>query len=173
MTVTIHPTAVETIGNELVFTRRFDAPRALVYRTWVEPAHMAQWFGPHGFSNTVEMDVRPGGHYRIVMHSPDGTDYPLKGVFREVVENERLVMSDNWEDHPADWHAQLQQLGGDPAEKEMLWTVIFEDHGTDQTQLTIRCRFASLATRDAMAKMGMADGWSQSLDRLETLLIAH
>ena len=74
--------------------RVFDAPRALVWQAWTDPKMLAQWFGPRGFSSTVpELDLRVGGSLRIVMHGPDGNDYPMKGTFREVVAPERLVFS--------------------------------------------------------------------------------
>src|ERR1700675_291772 len=82
-----------SIRRELVITRIFDAPRALVWTAWTDPRHMAQWWGPKGFTNPVcEMDVRPGGAIRIVMRGPDGIDYPMFGWFREIVEPERLVL---------------------------------------------------------------------------------
>src|SRR5476651_1103734 len=74
--------------------RVFDAPRALVWQAWTDPKRMAQWFGPRGFTIPVcELDVRVGGSLRIVMRGPDGNDYPMKGVFREIVPPERLVYS--------------------------------------------------------------------------------
>ena len=79
-------TANTTFGEgTVVITRVFDAPRALVWQAWTDPKMMGQWFGPRGFTASVpELDVRVGGALRIVMHGPDGNDYPMKGVFREV-----------------------------------------------------------------------------------------
>jgi uncharacterized protein YndB with AHSA1/START domain len=78
----------------VTLTRVFDAPRALVWKAWTDPKMMAQWFGPRGFTNPVcELDVRAGGSLRIVMRGPDGSDYRMKGVFREVVPLERLVFT--------------------------------------------------------------------------------
>ena len=72
--------------GSVVVTRVFDAPRALVWRAWTEPKMLAQWFGPRGFTSSVpELDLRVGGALRIVMHGPDGNDYPMQGVFREIV----------------------------------------------------------------------------------------
>ncbi|MBW3628767.1 MAG: SRPBCC domain-containing protein, partial [Gemmatimonadetes bacterium] len=86
------PAAPEgTSDREIVMTRVFDAPRELVFDAWTDPAHVAEWYGPNGFSLTVhEMDVRPGGTWRFIMHGPDGTDYPNRIVYREVVRPERL-----------------------------------------------------------------------------------
>src|SRR4029079_5782761 len=78
--------------NEIAATRVFDAPRELVWRMWTDPDHVIHWWGPNGFTNTIhEMDVRPGGVWRFVMHGPDGVDYQNKIIFREVVRPERLV----------------------------------------------------------------------------------
>lgn len=79
--------------RELVATREFDAPRELVWTAWTKPEHIARWWGPRGFTNTVEsMDVRPGGTWRFVMHGPDGTDYQNEWRYVEVVRPERIVM---------------------------------------------------------------------------------
>jgi len=78
----------------VVITRVLDAPRALVWQAWTDPKMLGEWFGPRGFTSSVpELDLRVGGALRIVMHGPDGNDYPMKGVFREVVAPERLVFS--------------------------------------------------------------------------------
>jgi len=140
-----------------------------VFKAWTKPEHMMRWWGPHSFTNPVcEMDVRPGGAHRIVMRSPEGVEYPLKGVYREVVEPERLVMTIDCSEHPAEWHDLVnpsrEEGEGNPA-GEMLSTVTFEDLD-GKTKLTVRTRFDSVAIRDAMLKMGMTEGWSQSLDRL-------
>ena len=92
-------TASETgIRRELTLTRVFDAPRALVFRMWIDPKHMAQWWGPRSFTNPVcELDVRPGGRIWIVMRGPKGgeydADFPMSGTFHEIVEPERLVFT--------------------------------------------------------------------------------
>jgi uncharacterized protein YndB with AHSA1/START domain len=168
---TASPTGAEE--RDFVITRVFNAPRELMFRAWTEPRHMARWWGPHEFTNPVcDMDVRPGGAYRIVMRGADGTDYPITGVFREVVPPERLVLTMDCSEHPEAWH-DLVQPNRRPDETNpagvMLSTVTFEAVGA-KTLLTVRMRLASPATRDAMLKMGMTEGWSQSLDRLEDLL---
>jgi uncharacterized protein YndB with AHSA1/START domain len=80
------------VGREFTFTREFDAPRELVFRACTEPDHLAQWWGPKGFSNPIcQWDAKPGGEIFVVMRSPDGTDYPMGGKFIEVVPPHRLV----------------------------------------------------------------------------------
>lgn len=79
-------------GREILTTRVFAFPPALVWRAWTEPDHLSRWWGPKGFSNTFHtFDLRPGGEWRFVMHGPDGTDYKNQSVFREIEPPRRLV----------------------------------------------------------------------------------
>lgn len=158
---------------DFVISRVFDAPRALVFEAWTNPRQMAQWWGPREFTNPVcDLDVRVGGAYRIVMRGVDGVDYPITGVYREVVKPERLVLTMDVSEHPAAWHDMVKpnrrKDETNPAGL-MLTTVTFDDLN-GKTKLTVRTRFESTAIRDAMLKMGMTEGWSQSLDRLSELL---
>src|SRR2546426_6169783 len=78
--------------REIITTRVLDAPRELVWKAWTDPKHVAEWWGPNGFTNTIqEMDVRPDGVWRFIMHGPDGVDHKNEIIFIEVVELERLV----------------------------------------------------------------------------------
>ena len=159
-------------NRDFVILRVFEAPRDLVWRAWTDPQHVTQWWGPRGFANPVcEMDVRPGGAFRIVMRGADGTDYPLTGVYREIAEPERLVMTLDCSEHPDAWHDAInpRRRKGENAAGHMLQTATFEDLG-GKTRLTIRTRFESSAIREAMLKMGMTEGWSQSLDRLAAVV---
>ncbi|HTR31787.1 MAG TPA: SRPBCC family protein [Puia sp.] len=82
----------DTGDRELRVSRLLDAPVDLVWEVWTKPEHLAQWWGPNGFTNTIGlMDVRPGGGWDLTMHGPDGTDYKNKSVFREVVLHRRIV----------------------------------------------------------------------------------
>jgi uncharacterized protein YndB with AHSA1/START domain len=141
--------------REVTITRLVAAPRDLVFRAWTEPAHLARWWGPQGFTNPVcEVDARVGGELRIVMRGPDGTDYPMRGVFREVVAPERLVFTN----FPVD--AQDRPL------MDGLTTVTFGAEG-GKTRLTIATRATGLAAVAARMLEGMQAGWTQSIDRLE------
>jgi len=139
--------------REIVMTRVFDAPRELVFDAWTDPKHVAQWWGPHGFSNTIsEMDVRPGGHWRMVMHGPDGADYPNHIVFIEVVKPERLV------------YRHEPEHGAEPVSFEV--TLTFAARG-GKTELTMRMLFASAAEREyVIEKHGAMEGIKQTLGRL-------
>ena len=87
--------ATPTSDRELVLTRIIDAPREKVFRAWTDPELLKQWFAPLPYTTPVaELDVRPGGANLVVMRSPEGKDMPNRGVYLEVVENERLVFTD-------------------------------------------------------------------------------
>jgi uncharacterized protein YndB with AHSA1/START domain len=138
--------------REIVMTREFDAPRELVFAAYTNPEHIPQWWGPRGFTTTIhEMDVKPGGVWRFIMHGPDGTDYDNKIVYSEIVKPERLVYDhgSDKEDDPGKFHV----------------TVTFADEG-DRTQLTMRMLFASTEARDAMIEFGAVEGGNQTLERL-------
>ena len=153
-------------------SRDFDAPRELVWKAWTNPRLLAQWWGPRDFTNPVcELDLRPGGSYRIVMRAPDGSEYPLSGTFREIKPPERLVMTMDCSGHPDAWHDTVcPGRGSDPNPVgEMVTTVTLDLHD-DKTQLTVRTLFRTAAIRDGMLKVGMTEGWSLSLDRLQACL---
>jgi len=169
-----HKMTSKVEDNVVTFTRLFDAPRDLVWRAWTDPAMLMQWWGPQGFTcPAAELDLRVGGAYRFVMKGGDGTEFPVKGVFREVVTGEKLVMTDVADEMPAEWLKQAQSMGsGDGAKlPDSYWEVRFEARGT-QTLVTIVTHFASNADRDAMIKMGVVDGWAESLDKLEDAVLA-
>jgi uncharacterized protein YndB with AHSA1/START domain len=173
MTTIVAKMEVDIIESDVVLTRIFDAPRAMVFKAWTVPAQLALWFGPHGYTNPVcRIDAQAGGEYRIVMRSPEGIDYPLKGTFIEVDEPQRLVCDDNLEEHPAEWFELLNKnRPKDAGELPKIYrrTTTFEEIG-GKTKIAIRNHFISSVDRDVMLKMGMAEGWGQSLERLEDLL---
>jgi len=159
--------------REFMISRVFDAPREQLWRAWTDPKQMTRWWGPKGFTNPVcELDVRVGGAYRLTMRSGDGVDYPITGVFREVAAPERLVMTMDCTGHPKEWHDMVKPNrapGDHNPVGEMIQTVTFENVG-GKTRLTVRTRFQSAAIRDAMVKVGMNEGWSQSLERLDAVV---
>jgi uncharacterized protein YndB with AHSA1/START domain len=146
--------AQEKAEQELIITRILDAPRELVFKVWTDPKHLAQWWGPNGFTNPVcELDVRPGGAIRIHMRAPDGTIYPMTGTFQEIVEPERIVFVS----------AALDQKGQPMF--EVLTTVTFAEQG-GKTKQTMRARVIKMTPQAAPYIAGMEQGWTQSLERL-------
>lgn len=146
--------ATDLSDREIVLTRVFDAPRELVWDAWTDPEKIVQWWGPRGFTTTIyEMDLRPGGIWQHTMHGPDGTDYPNKSKFIEVVKPERIVYS----------HSGGKK--GDPgAQFVATWT--FEPIG-EKTRLTLRMVFPTAAVREHVIKTyGAVEGGKQTLERL-------
>jgi uncharacterized protein YndB with AHSA1/START domain len=136
--------------KELTTTRIFEASRELVFEAWTNPQHLAQWWGPEGFTNTFQVfDFRPGGTWEFIMHGPDGVDYKNKHIFAEIVEPERIV---------------LQHVSG-----PRFWaTVTFEDLG-GKTKLVYHMLFETTREFDGV-KPYAVDGNKQTFDRLEVLL---
>ncbi len=165
----------ESADRDFVISREFDAPRAVVFKAWTDPRMMAKWWGPHHFTNSVcELDARPGGNWRIVMRAPDGAEHPAKGTYIEVVEPERIVWTINHSELPDEWHDMVnpdRNKTGPKPSLEGLVTVTFDDI-CNRTKLTVRIRFESATIRDALLKIGMSDGWSQTLERLGTIVAA-
>ena len=139
--------------RSIIGMRLFDAPRDLVFKAWTDPKHLAQWWGPNGFTTTTSaFDLRPGGVWRFVMHGPDGRDYQNRITFEEIVPPERIV---------------YRHDGGDDVEPvQFKQTVIFEDFG-GKTRITWQGDFPSAAERDRVIKEYGADkGLVQTLSRL-------
>jgi uncharacterized protein YndB with AHSA1/START domain len=144
--------------REIVISRVFDAPREMVWEAWTNPKHIVNWWGPRGFTTSIEvMEVRPGGEWRHTMHGPDGTDYPNRSVFSEVVKSERIVFTNGG-----------GKKGGRSVHFESTWT--FEEVG-DKTRVTIRMVFETAQEREWVVKEHHAiEGGNQTLARLEEFL---
>ena len=144
--------------RDLVLTRLIDAPREKVYKAWTDP-DLKQWFAPVPYTTPVaEVDVRPGGANLIVMRDPQGNEFPNRGVYLEVVENERLVFTDAY------------TTAWEPSGKPFMTVILtFEDEGGN-TQYTARVRHWTVADREAHEKMGFEPGWNKATDQLEELL---
>ena len=155
--MTSHPSARDQ-RTEVTLTRTFDAPRELVWKAWTDPAMLARWWGPHGFTNPVcEADVRVGGKILIHMRAPDGTVHPMTGTFDEVAEPECLV----FRAVPVDNHGT--------ALLESLTTVTLHDLG-GRTKVIVHASAAPLQPVAHGMLKGMQAGWTQSLERLEQLV---
>lgn len=153
--------ATTSSERELLITRVIDAPRERVFKTWTR--QLPQWWGPHGMTTPVcEMDLRPGGVFRTVMRAPNGDEYPTKGVFLEVGENERIVFTDafgpGWAPDPDAFFTAIMTFEALPGGK---------------TRYTARALHWTVANREKHEKMGFHQGWGESLDRLAALATNH
>ncbi len=144
-----------TSERELTIARVFDAPRQLVFEVWTQPEHFARWLGPKDFTTTsCTINVRPGGTYRACIRSPSGQDHWMQGVYRSIVEPERLVFTFAWEDED-----------GQPKHETLVTVTFAQQDG--KTRLTFhQAIFESVESRDSHRS-----GWSECFDRLEAYLM--
>ena len=140
-----------TKDRELLLTRTLNAPIDLVWEAWTDPQHIAKWWGPNGFTNTITtMDMKPGGEWILTMHGPDGTDYKNKSIFKEVIPQKKIVF-----DHIA---------------PNFTATIEFEARG-EQTHLTWHMLFETTEQFIQVVKtFKAADGLKQNVDKLNAYL---
>jgi uncharacterized protein YndB with AHSA1/START domain len=149
-------------SNEIVITRVFDAPQKLVFKAWTEPERMKRWWGPQGFTLPFcTIDLRPGGVIHFCMRSPEGQDIWCKGVYREVVEPERIVATDSFSDKDGNV-VEPEHYGMKDWPTEALITVTFQDQA-GKAKFTLR---HAVGSAPAAAREECRAGWSESLDRL-------
>ena len=147
----------DSSDREILLSRTYDAPRELVFEAWIDPVHVAEWWGPAGFTTTIlEMDPRPGGTWRFIMHGPDGVDYPNRIDYLEITKPERLVYT----------HASDEE----PPQIQFEATLNFAERG-GQTELNLRMLFRTAAERDLVVEQyGAIEGGIQHLQRLADYL---
>ena len=145
--------------RELIISRVLNAPREKLYRAWTTPELIMQWFTPPPWKTiSAVVDIRPGGSSCITMQSPEGQEFPNRGVYLEVVPNERLVFTDAY------------TKAWEPAEKPFMTGILtFEDAGNGKTTYTARVRHWTVADREAHEKMGFKEGWGIATNQLEAL----
>lgn len=156
----------EPSGQELVLTRVIDAPREAVFRAWTDPAQMAGWFGPKGFTMPFcKIDLRPGGVIHYCMRSPEGRDYWGKSVYREIAEPERLVVTDVFSDESGNIVQPSEYGMSADWPSETVITVTFDDID-GRTGLTVR----QSVSEELAESSGARQGWAETLDRLAEYL---
>lgn len=143
-------TATTAEKHELVVTRTLDAPRALVFKAWTQPEHLARWLGRGTFkAGAYHVDFRPGGTYRASIYGMEGSEHKFFGTYREIVEPERLVFTFAWDGK------------GPELARESLVTLTFVEIG-DKTKMTLRqAYFATAESRDDHGQ-----GWNECIDKL-------
>jgi uncharacterized protein YndB with AHSA1/START domain len=151
---------LERDPRSIIGTRIFNAPRDLVFSAFTDPKHLAQWWGPDGFTTTTHtFEFRSGGTWRFVMHGPDGRDYQNRVTYDEIVPPERIVYHHGG--------------GADVEPVQFRTTVIFEDLGNGQTRLTWHGQFPTVEARARVIKDYGADkGLAQTMARLDEYVAA-
>jgi len=146
--------------HELVLVREFDAPREKIFKAWTDPVLMKEWFVPRPWILAdVNVDARPGGSNLIVMRSPEGQEFPNRGVYLEIVENEKIVFTDAF---TSAWV---------PSEKPFfVGIILLEDLGNGRTKYTAKARHWTAADKEQHEQMGFHEGWGKCADQLAELL---
>jgi uncharacterized protein YndB with AHSA1/START domain len=141
--------------REIVMTRLFNAPRALVFKAYTDPEAIPHWWGPRGYTTVVDtMDVRPGGRWRFVQRDAEGNEFAFNGEYREITPPERLVNTFEFEGLPG--HVVVD-------------TASFEEQD-GKTRVTVTSLFASVEDRDGMLQSGMEEGAVDTWNRLDEYL---
>ena len=148
-------------GQELLFSRTFHAPRHLVWEAWTDPKHLSRWWGPDGFTASVErLDLRVGGGFLLTMLGPDGRSWPCKGVYREITPPSRLIFEgEAADDHPCG--------GGLPPGATI--TISFLE-AAGRTTVTIKTLLGGPAAREEALAGGFREGWAETFAHLEMYL---
>jgi len=142
----------------VVLTRVFDAPRERVYAMWTQAQHLQQWFAPRGFTvPTCETDPKPGGTFRLCMRAPDGDEYWVRGVFRELERPARVVI-----------FCVADDEDGNLSLEETIEATFTEKNG--KTTLSLKATASGSSERARFMLGGMEEGWHQTVDRLPSAL---
>jgi uncharacterized protein YndB with AHSA1/START domain len=149
--------------EQVLITRVFDAPRDLVFKAWTDCERLMRWWGPKGFTTPLcKIDLRPEGVFHNCMRSPEGRDYCGKGVYREIVEPERITYTDFFVDEEGNPVPSTYYGISPDWPQETLVTVTFaEDQG--QTMLTLQHSLGSVPASEGDL---CQQGWNESLDKL-------
>ena len=146
-------------GRDLILTRMIDAPRAKIFKAWTEPELLKKWFAPAPLTTpVVETDVRPGGSSLIVMRGPDGSEFPNRGVYLEVIENERLVFTNAY------------TRAWEPSDKPFMTVILTFEDKCRSTKYTALVRHWTVDDREAHEKMGFHKGWAICTEQLAALV---
>lgn len=145
--------------RDLVIDRLLHASRDKLFRCWTEPTLITRWFTPPPCKTThAEIDLRAGGANLIVMEGPDGTVMPNRGIYLEVIPNERLVFTDAYVNA---WEPSANPF--------MTVILTFAEAGAGKTHYTARVRHWTMEACEMHAKMGFDQGWGIATDQLEKL----
>lgn len=143
-----------TSSREISATRIFNARIELVWKVWTEPEHIKNWWGPNEFTNTIhKMDFQAGGEWNLTMHGPDGTNYPNKSIFKEIIRHKKIVF-EHFNPH-------------------FFTTVLFESKG-EKTLISWSLLFDTTELKETVVKAHKADeGLKQNLEKLGKYLQYH
>ncbi len=163
-------------NKDLVIERIFDAPKHAVWNAWTNEELVKQWWGPEGFTApSIKIDLRVGGKYVYAMKGPEGSAWDKvmysAGVFKEIIRNEKLVVTDYFSDEDGN-KMEPEKFGQDKNfPTEMNATILFEDIADGKTKLTIVYPTPDNKEQmEAMLKSGMKEGWQSSLNKMAKVI---
>jgi uncharacterized protein YndB with AHSA1/START domain len=143
-------------AQEITITRVLEAPRELVWSAWTEPEQLASWWGAAGWSNPLEkitMDLRPGGTFSVTSVSDaDGTEMTVQGVYREIVEPERLVFEEPAE---GSWHEGATSM------------LTLEDLGDGRTEMVVTTTIHTTEDMREVAETGMKTSFDRLVEHVQ------
>ncbi len=141
----------KTEGREMRITRTIKAPIDLMWKVWTDPEHIVNWWGPNGFTSTIHtMGFQEGGEWKLTLHGPDGTDYPNRSIFGEIV--------------------PLKKIAFEHFNPHFITTVLFESKGKE-TRLEWTALFDTAEMRETVIKAHKADeGQRQNIEKLDKYL---
>jgi uncharacterized protein YndB with AHSA1/START domain len=143
---------METAGNRVLrISRTFKVPIDLMWQAWTDPARIVNWWGPEGFSSIIhKMDLLEGGEWKLTLHGPDGTNYPNRSIYKEIIPLRKIVI-EHFNPH-------------------FVTTVLFESKG-EETLLDWLLLFDTVEMYDTIVMAHKADeGQKQNMERLEKYL---
>jgi uncharacterized protein YndB with AHSA1/START domain len=168
-------TNLEIKGNEAVFTRVINAPKIPLFKACTDAVLIPLWWGPHGFESKVcQIDLRTGGSYKVLMRSPEGGEYTVKGTYLEIAPPDRLSFTLSTIERADEWlellnRCNIDRYSDSESSAKFHVTIDFKELN-EKTELKVTVRFGSEAECKSMINYGIADGWGQSLERLSGLI---
>jgi uncharacterized protein YndB with AHSA1/START domain len=164
-----HSSVTEIETGELIITRIFNAPRALVWKAWTDPHYLRRWHGPKDFTAPFcKLDLKVGGTYLFCMRSKGGQEFWSTGTYKEIIPYQRLVCTDNFADKdgnivPPSYYGIS---GGWP--EQLLVTIVFEDFTDpadgDASRTKMTLTHIGLPAGQMLEQTGT--GWNESFDKL-------
>ena len=134
--------------RELAISETLNAPVKLVWEAWSSPDHIAKWWGPNGFTNTIhKMDFEPGGEWNFIMHGPDGTDFKNKSVFGELILFKKIV----YEHITGPKFTATAEFTGIGEQTQIRWKLLFRN--TEEYVQTVKVFKADLGLKQSIIRL--------------------
>lgn len=159
-------TESQSLANDIVIERTFDAPRAHVWRCWSAPDHLMKWWGPKDLTSPIAtIDFRVGGKYHFCMRMPDGKDFWSTGTYLEIAPEERIVCTDSFSDAEGNIVSSADYGMAEAYPDVLQMTLTFQEED-GETRFTLRHEGIPAGEMHTLC----AQSWNESFDKLDALL---